>query len=548
MDIVTLNKIISNFDYSTTCLIDSSFLASEIDDLVSLSIIKELDDGRYKLDKNQLYRYAKDIAKKGNYSVAIAIYNYLLGFQDQNSKSWFFTINYQLFKLYINNNELSKAYSCFKQGFDKKTDYYPAILNMLDYLLKTKREVTFDSEELNKLFSNKKFNEIKDVFSKKNINSTESNKKMFNLVCDMTIEVEEKIDQDIANLIKKKDFKELSNYIRTVIKAHRSNETIRFIGFLSETFDNITSSKDDSQLNIKKFYDIVNMFQSYNMDKVIKEYELDYKYRDTMYSLLKYMLVYLSKEGYHKNLNKYANRRIRNVVNKNRVVILDNLADYGNILALDTAMNNSEVNIESVIYNGSKKLIITKANPDVIDFDREDIIKLFDSRQNKECLSYCLKYIESYPDDFEIYQILIECYNRLGNKEEAKKITLLGDIRSTDLSSRLTMEEEAKFYGINDIGKIIDFISKYNVPIEIAGLNFGLNDYQLEILAMLLSRYSYAINDVKQADYYLECVSMDDQYPAVMKYLDSEINNPNSYIDIDYNDVKEQMQKLELKK
>jgi hypothetical protein len=407
--------------------------------------------------------------------------------------------------------------------------------------------VPFSDEILDDLFTNKKFKEIKKIYSNKEINSTESNKKMFNYVCDMAISLEEQIDNHISSLIHNKNYEELKTYVRSLFKDNRSNETIRLIGFLAETFLSIIKGENVNQSTTKKYYDIINMFQLHNVDKVIKEYELDPNYTNDLFFMLKSMLIFLSKEGYHKNLKKYVNRKVRNVNNKNGVVIINDLKDYGNILTLDVALGNSNVDINSVIFEGDKKLIITKSNKEVIDYDRNDIIDLFEARQNKDCIIKCLKYIQNCPDDFEIYDILVESYMRLGNKKEAAKYSLLKEIRNSNIQASLSIEKEAQFYGISDITAIIDFISKYNVPFEIAGLNFGLNEYQIEVLALLLSRYYYAINDEEKGTYYLNCIPNEDKDLPVIKYLESEINNPNSYVDISYDEAKSLTKKLEKK-
>ena len=234
MDIVTLNKIITNFDSHLTSLIDDSFLESEIDDLINLNIVTELSDGRFLLNRNVLYQYAKTASREGNYNLAIAIYKYLLEFKDKEAKNWIYTLNYQLFKNYFYKGDYRQSYQAFKQGYDKGCSLYPLILNMFDYLLQQKHEQFLTNEQLKNLFANKRFNDVKKYFEGNSWKANESQKKTFIVVNSKAVEVEQKIDNDVLKLIKAKDLLGLSDYIRKISVNHQSNESLRLIGFISD--------------------------------------------------------------------------------------------------------------------------------------------------------------------------------------------------------------------------------------------------------------------------------------------------------------------------
>ena len=546
MDLITLNKLFSNFDCTTSCVFDGSLLYAEIEQLESLKIISELEDGRFVLSRENLYKYAKSLSKEGNYDGAIIIFKYLLEFNNSISESWRYSINYQLFKNFFYLNNYHQAYEYFKFGFDRRNPIYPIMLNMLNYLLRQKPEQKPTDPELSGYFSEKQYKIIKEYVRKNNIRLTDSQKQIFESLSDKVIAIEEKIDNDVHLLIKKKNYKDLSAYILKLYKTNRANHTLRLFGFMSDTMSNILNDSYITPDSEKKFFNLLNLYQSKGIDKVIKEYGLDPNYKAHLAGLVINCFNNLNNNKYLYYFEKYANRKINDIVSEKKIGVIENLATYDNALLLRMAEDNPDLNINNVYNNDKKLIVISKEPTDEVDFDLDYLNELYEQRQFRKCINGCIKYINKNGDRNGFVSCLLkECYLAAGNKEEAKKTDLLINHLSNNIDVDI-IDLEAKFYGINNIAQIRDFVARYNISVDFASVSFGLNESQMAIVRLLFARYYFSVGDEEKGSEYFNSVLDEDD--IVVNYLRKEIDDENSYKVLDYNKTKEFIKKLELKK
>ena len=178
---------------------------------------------------------------------------------------------------------------------------------------------------------------------------------------------------------------------------------------------------------------------------------------------------------------------------------------------------------------------------------QDEIKELFEKNEYQKCLEACYKYIAMDPvNNADGYYYACLCFGKLEDYNKELKFGNLYEFMK--LSDYEGVEDktivDARFYGINNLEEIISFANKYNVSIELACLNYGLDYDRICIVKLLIAKNYYAINDSIKADALVD----QDSSSIACKTLKENVLNPNSYQYMNYDMSKAFVQKLERKK
>lgn len=527
LSIVTFNKLFNYFDYRRLCYVDNVLKDDEMEALKQYGIIVQFEDGQCALKRKALYKYAKSARDNKEYDVSIYIFNYLISYNDKERYNWYPTYNYQLFKTYFLKGDYYNAYECLKIGFDRSSKFYAICVDIFDYILKIKKEMSLDDETYN-FFANHDFDNILDYYSSNVKKDDKSHLKMLTLLVEQASLIKDDIYNKLELLTKNFNVSELYQYTLEIERNNRSNSSIKIINNISYVDKCLLEEKDLTKEDLEEILDIFDSEES-----------LNYKYRELISILIGLTKELMMNSKYQKYLDNSVS---------NEVIIINNLSELKNELTLKEVYDSPNYLINT--FRGrTKKIVICSSNKDEDKMTSlSKVGKLFKAKEYEKCLKECFNYIINNGQDNPLmYNYASCCYKKLGNEELSKDFFGIYYVLQCDNKNGEEIYKDAEFYGLDNIKEIIDFANKYNISIELAGLNFNLSSVMINRINLFLSKYFYAIGDMENGDIYYEKGSEDDQN-IVNRYLKDEINNIEAYKSIDYNDSCRYLKRLQLKK
>ena len=528
LSIVTFNKLFNYFDYRRLCYVDDVLKDQEIETLKQYGIIIQFADGQCALKRKALYKYAKLARENKDYDVSIFILNYLMSYNDKERYNWYPTYNYQLFKSYFLKGDYYDAYECLKIGFERESKFYGICVDIFDYILKAKKEIPLDDETY-LLLANSDFDGILESYSNNLRKEDQSHLKILSLLVEQANKIKEDIYNKLMLLINEFKPDEIYQYTLEVEREKRSNESIRIISSISYIDKCLLEGKALMKEEIEEILSIFDLESTYNK-----------KYKELIS-----VLIGLTKElMMNSNYKEYLDNDV-----DAEVIVINNLSELKNELTLKEVYDSPDY-IINTFRGRTKKIVVCSSNKEE---DKGSSLakvgKLFKAQDYQKCLSECFNYIINNGQDNPLmYNYASICYKKLGNDKLAKDFFGVYYVLQCDNKNGEEIFKDAEFYGLDNIKEVIDFARKYNISIELAGLNFNLSNEMINRINLFLSKYFYAVGDMENGDIYYERGNDEEDQNIVNRYLKDEINNLEAYKSIDYNDSYRYLKRLQLKK
>ena len=309
-------------------------------------------------------------------------------------------------------------------------------------------------------------------------------------------------------------------------------------------YNSINNDIKDDRIN--ELMKNLDCYRSNAVSKIIDSNNLSPAYISSLTALFKYLFKKIVNSKYKYYIKSEAVRKSNIIDNNVDIIILDGLAnkDDLNLFNLTKKKPNCDTNI--VYSEDDKRIVISNNNHSYITC-AERIIDLYNRGKYKESLVYSLRFITSDPiNNVKGYLYASLNYAKLNQVYEAEKFKSLYELLTTD-SKKDALKKDFNFYGIKDIDKIVSLYQKHNISIDLACISNGYSAEDINIVKLLIAKYYYSIGDKETGDLYYNVAYNSKYQNNIVKFLIKEIDDIRSYQNIDYEEAKAFINKLEKK-
>lgn len=476
--------VINEVDLTTQELTSYGFDSQDLEELMNKRILTELEEGHYSLNKTDtLFLYGKKLIAENKNDQAILAFKKCVEINPKDLHATF-----QLFFSSVQNKDYDSALEYFDSILQNNTNhFYSSDYNFYLYLLSLITKLpdkytdmvknlklediqvhlwdkryadTYIHNKIRTLVFNKKLKQAKNLlvnFGRTNgLNTSEC---LIKLLLTQAIEIKQKNDSDIFNLVESKNYPEIVKNLELKQEIHTLDNYERAILFLTKELLNIQENNIIPEMT---------EFNSHNIFETIKH--KDYK------MALELVLQYSQN-----------NRGINNETGS-LLLLLENI--FTEIEKLTTKKSDSLVKIDEIdeclqrsdFENGMK--LIQKYLADIHKSDYNDLLnnylKISILKEEKDFSSVIemLNKISSNDFSLELKDYVQKLYNALsqGNIEESKiyldiisKYNKKKDYVPVDILTNLVKEEEKTININTEVNKLVsDNLAKtYNKGIAL---------------------------------------------------------------------------------
>ena len=542
MDLITISKLLNIFKRDSIANLRRYMLDDEINALEQYRIVSKLPNGNFSLSRKRLYMFAKECRENNNIDLAVMILKYLVSLRDTDARIWAPTNNYQLFKCYLLIGDLNSAHECFKRGYKRESQLYPIIVDTFDYILKKDKEMVIEDDTINTLYNNRQFNDIYKKLEEEC--DSDSHKEQLKFVIDRASDIITHIDKKITNFINNNQIDELRLYFDKLKIVKRTDNTIRYMEKMLDIYDNLSKGIMDDR--ITELVKNIDYYRSSAVSKIIKDNNLSTMYTSSLTMLIKYLYKKVVNSKYKYYIKSEATRKANIVENNNEIIILNNLADKDD-LNLYHLTNKKPTCDATIVYSNDDKKVVISNNNHHYETNINRVKDLYNKGKYKESLVYSLRLITMDPtNNVEGYLYASFNYAKLKMVYEAERFNEMYEFLTNNQKEN-GLKKDFNFYGIKDLDKIMNLYQKHNISIDLACISYGYTAEDINIVKLLIAKYYYSIGDMENGDLYYEAATTSKYQNEITKFLTKEVDSIRSYQNIDYEEAKSFINKLEKK-
>ena len=311
-----------------------------------------------------------------------------------------------------------------------------------------------------------------------------------------------------------------------------------------DIYDNLSKGIMDDR--ITELVKNIDYYRSSAVSKIIKDNNLSTMYTSSLTMLIKYLYKKVVNSKYKYYIKSEAIRKANIVENNNEIIILNNLADKDDLNLYHLTKRKPTCDTTVVYSNDDKKVVISNNNHHY-DTNINRVKDLYNLGRYKESLVYSLRFITMDPtNNVEGYLYASFNYAKLKMVYEAERFNEMYEFLTNNQKEN-GLKKDFNFYGIKDLDKIMNLYQKHNISIDLACISYGYTAEDINIVKLLIAKYYYSIGDMENGNLYYEAATTSKYQNEITKFLTKEVDSIRSYQNIDYEEAKSFINKLEKK-